>query len=249
MGLLHRKNTQTDVRAPEPHTNTNAQGEHISLRKRFSMRIHHHHNEEPNSPDIVRQADNMKLQSPLQPQVMYDTTQYETPSVEQHTYQMPNRPPPPPPSDSQGNFYSAPTSTITKPNYPPPPPPSTRGRSATVPSSSSPQIYDASYSYSDDTSSSTAYPSSSSTLRVPPPRPQRNMSSTNLKYAASSSASNASRPLPAPRRKANEEEEYRSMCNCIVIPYRYPYGEFPKDDADTDAHVQKVVSGFSKARR
>lgn len=44
------------------------------------MRIHHHNtsNDEDNAPQIVRQPDNSpRLQSPLQPQIMYDTTVFQ----------------------------------------------------------------------------------------------------------------------------------------------------------------------------
>jgi len=201
MGLLHRKNTSSDLSSTQTHT-TNAQGEHISLKQRISSRVHRHESDSGREGGLFHRRKSStgaydtsdltikRIDEPI-------STTYASPQYDDIKF--PARPSIAiTPTLSSGPIVlpapSEPFTQLQRPNRPPPPPP------RNLPSTNDPY----------------ARP-------LPPPRSNRSMSSP-------------ARPLPTPVMRVDSL--------AIVQPYRYPYGEFPDESPQTNAHVQKVISGL-----
>eukprot|EP01111_Echinosteliopsis_oligospora_P008952 TRINITY_DN252_c0_g1_i1.p1 TRINITY_DN252_c0_g1~~TRINITY_DN252_c0_g1_i1.p1 ORF type:complete len:243 (-),score=71.65 TRINITY_DN252_c0_g1_i1:148-876(-) len=79
---------------------------------------------------------------------------------------------------------------------------------------------------------------------LPPPRTV----ATTAPLTATNTAEEKKRPLPLPRSTkamgAPLITPGRGAYNCLVTPYRYPFGDFPKDDAETDLKVRRAVEGY-----
>eukprot|EP00026_Physarum_polycephalum_P017663 Phypoly_transcript_18965.p1 GENE.Phypoly_transcript_18965~~Phypoly_transcript_18965.p1 ORF type:complete len:226 (+),score=19.70 Phypoly_transcript_18965:71-679(+) len=200
MGFLHRRHASNQDLPTLPPPQTNAQGEHISLRQRVSNKVHlHRHDSEGGlfKRKSVEVPQDVEIKRTDQPLVDATFSPYD---------KFPARP-----SILVSPVFAAPVvasspswgppmkTELQRPTRPPPPPPSL-----------APALDDI------NTMNTMNRP-------LPPPRPNRSLSSP-------------ARPLPTPAAKVESL--------AIIEPYRYPYGEFPDDSPETDAHVQKVIAGL-----